>query len=114
MKNLICADNDLVEKAGDDGYEALKIADQTGYIWAKVDALELLSKYHQTRAKLTGFSSADETEHARRYEKEASEIEKGLFLTKEQMEKIKEDARIEFEKLMEGWKEEDIHYDYTS
>jgi hypothetical protein len=33
---------DLVEKADDDGDGALKIAEDTGYIWARVDALKLL------------------------------------------------------------------------
>jgi len=94
---------DLVEKAGDDGSEALKIAEQTGYIWAKVDALELLSSYHQARAKLPNFNTEDEKESARRYEKEAKDIKKGLFLTEKQMEELKIKARKEFEKQIAGW-----------
>jgi hypothetical protein len=94
---------DLIEKAGDDGSEALKIAEQTGYIWAKVDALELLCSYHQTRAKLSQYNPEDEKESARRYEKEAKDIKKGLFLTEKQMEELKVEARKEFEKQTAGW-----------
>ncbi|HUU53166.1 MAG TPA: SIR2 family protein [Candidatus Bathyarchaeia archaeon] len=94
---------DLVEKAGDDGIEALKIAEQTGYIWAKVDALELLCSYHQARAKLSGFNTEDEKESVRRYEKEAKANKKGLFLTEKQMEEAKAKARKEFEKQTAGW-----------
>lgn len=94
---------DLIEKAGDDGSEALRIAEQTGYIWAKVDALELLCSYHQARAKLSGFNTEDEKESARRYEKEAKATKKGLFLTEKQMEEAKAKARKEFEKQTAGW-----------
>lgn len=97
---------DLVEKAGDDSSEALKIADDTGYIWAKVDALELLCLYHQARAKLSGFNTEDEKESARRYAKEAKANKKGLFLTEKQMEEAKAKARKEFEKQTAGWDEE--------
>ncbi len=89
--------SDLVEKAGDDGKWALKIAEDTGYIWAKVDALELLCLYHQTRAKLSVCNSENEKESAQRYRKEAADLKKGLFLTKEQMEELKEQAKKEFE-----------------
>ena len=41
-----------MEKAADDGNAALKIAEDTGYIWAKIDALELLAAYYGERAKL--------------------------------------------------------------
>jgi len=98
--------SDLVEKAGDDGNEALKIAEQTGYIWAKVDALELLCAYHQARAKLSEFSTEDEKEAAQRYAKEAAALKKGLFLTEKKMEKIKAQAKKEFEKQTAGWDEE--------
>jgi len=94
---------DLLEKAGDDGNEALKIAEQTGYIWAKVEALELLTVYHQTRASLSGFNSQDETELAQRYAKEAKSIKAGLFLTEKQMQELKVQARKEFEKQVAGW-----------
>jgi len=95
--------SDLVEKAGDDGNEALKIAGDTGYIWAKADALELLCSYHQARAKLSGFNAEDEKESARRYAKEAAAIKKGLLLTEKQMQEIKAQAKEEFEKQTEGW-----------
>lgn len=94
---------DLVEKAGDDWHEALKIADDTGHIWAKVDALKLLASYHKTRSQLPDTDKQKEKEFANRYEKEAASIEKGLFLTEEQMEKAKEQARNEFEKQTAGW-----------
>ena len=96
----------LIEKSGDDGHEALKIAEDTGYIWAKVDALELLCAYHQARAKLVQYNTAEEKESARRYKNEAAEIKKGLFLTEKQMEEIKIKARKEFEKQTAGWDEE--------
>lgn len=94
---------DLVEKAGDDGNEALKIAEHTGYIWAKVDALELLCLYHQKRAKLSHFNTEEEKESAQRYAREATDIKKGLFLTEKQMEEIIAQARKEFEKQTAGW-----------
>jgi tetratricopeptide (TPR) repeat protein len=97
------ADKDLVEKAGDDGDRALKIAEDTGYIWAKVDALKLLAAYHQTRAQLPEFDAEQEKESAQRYAKEADEIEKGLFLTEKQMQELKAQARKEFEKQTAGW-----------
>ncbi len=98
------ADKDLVEKAGDDGNWALDIAEETGYIWAKVDALKLLAAYHQTRAQLPEFDSEQENESAHRYAKEAEEIEKGLFLTEQQMNELKAQARKEFEQQTAGWK----------
>jgi tetratricopeptide (TPR) repeat protein len=94
---------DLLEKAGDDGNEALKIAEQTGYIWAKVEALELLASYHKTRGALPGFNSQEEKDFARRYAKEAASIKAGLFLTEKQMEELKAQARKEFEKQVAGW-----------
>lgn len=97
---------DLLEKAGDDGNEALKIAEDTGYIWARVDALELLVSYHQARAKLSQYSTDDERESARRYAKEAAAIKKGLFLTEKQIEEAKAKARKEFEKQTAGWDDE--------
>jgi hypothetical protein len=90
--------NDLLEKAGDDGHEALKIAEQTGYIWAKVEALELLAFYHQIRAALSGVNLQEEKESARRYANEAGGLKDGLFLTEEQMEELKDQARDEFER----------------
>ena len=100
-------DLDLVEKAGDDGDRALKIAEDTGYIWAKVDALELFCSYHQTKAKLPDFNKEDEKESARRYAKEAASIKKGLFLTEEQMKELKIQAKKEFEKQTADWDEEE-------
>ena len=98
---------DLIEKAGDDGNEALKIAEDTGYIWAKVDTLELLSSYHQTRSKISDFDTEDEKESARRYAKEAKALKKGLFLTEKQMKELKAKARKEFEKQTAGWDDEE-------
>jgi len=88
----------LLEQAGDDGHEALKIAKQTGYIWPKVEVLELLVAYHQTRATLPAFNSQDEQDKAQSYANEAASIKKGLFLTEEQMQELKAQARQEFEK----------------
>ncbi|MCP4609357.1 MAG: hypothetical protein GY845_11655 [Planctomycetes bacterium] len=98
---------DLIEKAGDDGSEALKIAADTGYIWAKVDAMELLSSYHEIRAKLSKFDTEEEKESAQRYAKEAKAHKKNLFLTDKQMEKAKAKARNEFEKQTAGWDDEE-------
>lgn len=97
---------DLVEKAGDDGDLALKIGDDTSYIWAKVGALELLCSYHQTKAKLPNFNTENEKESAQRYAKEATSIKKGLFLSEEQMKELKEQAKKEFEKQIADWDEE--------
>jgi hypothetical protein len=98
---------DLIEKAGDDGNDALKIAEETGYLWAKVDALELLSSYHQTRAKLSKFDTEEEKESARPYTKEAKALKKGLFLTEKQMKELKAKARKEFEKQTADWDDEE-------
>lgn len=97
---------DLVEKAGDDGNHALKIAIDTGYIWARVDALELLNTYHQTRARLPKSNTVEEKEAAQRYKQEAAAIKKGLFLTEKQMEAAKARAKKEFEKQTAGWDDE--------
>lgn len=93
----------MLEKAGDDGHETLKIAEQTGYIWAKVEALELLAAYHQTRAALPAFNKEEEKDSAKYYTKEAEAIKEGLFLTEKQMQEIKAQARKEFEKQTSGW-----------
>jgi tetratricopeptide (TPR) repeat protein len=98
-------DNDLLEKAGDDGHEALKIAEQTGYVWAKVEALELLAAYHQKKAALPGLNAGDEKDQARRYAEEVASLKEGLFLTEKQMEELKLEARKEFERQTEGWGE---------
>lgn len=95
-------DKDVLEKSGDDGHEALKIAEQTEYVWAKVEALELLVAYHQTRAILSGFNSQDEKDKAESYAKEAASLKAGLFLTEKQMEELKAQARKEFEKQIAG------------
>ena len=96
-------DNDLLEKAGDDANDALKIADQTGYIWPKLEALELLSAYHQIRSSLSGFNAQDEADIARRFAKDAASLKAGLFLTEEQMQQLKTQARLEFEKQTAAW-----------
>lgn len=98
-------DKDVLEKTGDDGHEALKIAEQTEYVWAKVEALELLVAYHQTRAILSCFNSQDEKDKAESYAKEAASLKAGLFLTEKQMEELKAQARKEFEKQIAGWEE---------
>jgi len=94
---------DLLEQARDDGDAALKIADDTGYVWPKVEALELLASYHQTRAGLANFNSPEEKDKAQSYAKEAESIKKVLFLTEAQMQELKAQARQEFEKQTAGW-----------
>ena len=93
----------MLEKAGDDGNEALRIAEDTGYAWARVEALEVLAAYHQARAALRGFNKADEKESARRYAEEAASLKSGLFLTSAQMEALKVQARQSFEEQTAGW-----------
>jgi len=95
--------NDLLEKAGDDGREALKIAEQTSYIWAKVEALELLASYYQTRARLPASNAESEKEFAQRYVKEAASLKAGLSLTEKQMQELKAQARKEFDRQTSGW-----------
>ncbi len=95
--------SDLLEQAGDDAHEALKIAEQTGYIWPKVEALELLAAYHQTSANLPVFDSQDEKDKTQSYANEAASIKEDLFLTEEQMQELKAQARKEFEKQIAGW-----------
>jgi len=90
-------DKDLVEKAGDDGNESLKIAEQTGYIWAKVEALELLDSYHKTRATLSGFDPQKEKDLAKSYAKETESLKNKLMLTEEQMQALKIQAQHEFQ-----------------
>jgi tetratricopeptide (TPR) repeat protein len=97
-------DSDLLEKAGDDANDALKIADQTGYVWPKVEALELLANYHKVRSALPAFNSQDENDLALRHTKEVASLKAGLFLTEEQMQQLKTQARLEFEKQTASWK----------
>jgi tetratricopeptide (TPR) repeat protein len=96
-------DLDLVEKACDDGNRALKIAEDTGYIWAKADALELVSLCHQTRAKLSDANKEDEKDSALRYAKEAESIKKRLLLSEEQMKELKVKTRKKFGKQTKKW-----------
>jgi len=96
-------DKDLVEKAGDDGNEALKIAEQTGYIWAKVEALDLLDSYHKTRATLPGFDPQEEKERAKSYAQEAESLKNKLMLTEEQMQALKAEAQREFQTQISKW-----------
>ena len=86
-----------MEKAADDGNAALKIAEDTGYIWAKIDALELLAAYYGERAMLPNCNKQDEKDLAQRYTKEAEALKAGLFLTEEHMAALTEQARAEFE-----------------
>ena len=81
------------------------IAEQTGYIWPKVEALELLVTHHQTRAALPGLNNQDERDLQKRYAKEAESIKRGLYLTEAQMEKLKVQARKEFEQQTAGWED---------
>lgn len=95
-------DSALLEKAGDDANEALRIAEQTGYIWAKIEALELLSLYHKTRFELS--RSEGDKEYSSRYAKQAASLKPKLFLTKQQMEDLKIQTQKEFEEQTSGWK----------
>ena len=100
-------DNDVLEKAGDDENEALRIAEDTGYVWARVEALEVLAAYHQARAALPALNKADENESARRYAEEEASLKSGLFLTSAQMKALKAQARQAFEEQTAGWADEE-------
>jgi hypothetical protein len=45
----------------------------------------------------------DEKDFAQRYANEAASLKAGLFLTEEQMQELKAQARKEFEKQVAGW-----------
>jgi hypothetical protein len=90
-------------RPGDDGHDALTIADDTGYIWAKIEALELLVSYHKTKATLPDSNKEAEKELSDRYSKEAASLQDGLYLTEEQMKDLKIQARKEFETQTAGW-----------
>ena len=96
-------DADVLEKAGDDGDVALRIAEDTGYIWAKIEALELLAAYHGARAERPGFDPEVEEDFARRHAEDAQFLKDGLTLTERQMESLKAEARREFEEQFAGW-----------
>jgi len=51
----------------------------------------------------SGFANSDEKDKAQSYTKEAETIKKGLFLTEEQMQELKIQAREEFEKQIAAW-----------
>lgn len=71
---------EAAERAGDDGKAALEIADRTGYAWAKMEALELLSSYNLKRGR----------------KQEAQALRKRSSLTKSEMKTLKPKARQEF------------------
>jgi len=87
--------------AGEDAHDALKIAMQTGYIWPKVEALELISAYHQN-SPCPYRASIHEKEMAQRHASEAASIKRRLYLTEEEMQELKVKAREEFEKQIAG------------
>jgi len=97
------SDRDLLEKAGDDANEALRIAEQTGYAWAKLEALEFFASWHQIRSSLSGFNSQDERELSERHAREAEFLKQVLFLTQEHIDELKSQARKEFESQIAGW-----------
>ncbi len=99
-------DPNLVEKAGDDGEEARRIAADTGYIWANIAALELLASYHRERATWPTANAADEHDLARRYAQEAASLQTDLWLTDEQMQRLEAQARDTFAQQVAGWDED--------
>lgn len=96
-------DTDILENAGDDGHDALKIAEDTGYIWAKLDALNLLAAYHNTKAALPDTDTQTENEHAQSYLAEAKSLQDKLTLSEAQMQELKKAAEKEFLKQTAGW-----------
>jgi len=68
-----------------------------------VDALKLLSSYHETKGKLPKANKGEEKESAQRYVNEAADLEKDLFLTEKQMAELKVKAKKEFERQTAGW-----------
>ena len=105
FKNEGKTDRELVEKAGDDGRIALKIAEDTGYVWAKLDALKLLGSYHELRAELDKSKKQQEIESAQQYAKEADDLEKSLMLTEEEMKELEEQAKATFEEQTSDWED---------
>jgi len=94
-------DRELLEKAGDDANDALKIAEQTGYMWAKIDALDLLSLYHKTRFELS--RSKEDKEYCSRYAKQVESLKPKLFLTEQQKKDLKIQAKKEFQDQTKEW-----------
>lgn len=88
----------LLEGAADDEQEALRIADATGYIWAKLEALELLTRCHQAKIELSPQDREAHQDAARSYAHEEAAIRGKLTLTPREIVAIREQARKEFEK----------------
>ena len=95
-------DIELVEKAGDDGKFGLRIADETKYIWAKIDALELLADYHKHKAKFS--NNKQEAKSAKTYTNEADALKVILTISDKQKKQVKLSAKKEFEQQLEEWK----------
>jgi len=89
--------NDLLEKVGDNGRNALKIAEDRGYVWAKTEALKLLHSYHQTKAILPFSDPETENRLAQRYLREVESEQAGLNVIEEMIQDIKTEARKVFE-----------------
>jgi tetratricopeptide (TPR) repeat protein len=91
-------DNELLEKAGDCGHKALKIAEDSGYLWAKIRALNLLHSYHLVRAGLPAYDADTEKELAQRYLREAEREGSGLLtVSDEEFQEIKAETRKIFD-----------------
>ncbi len=77
-------DDELLEKAGDSGHKALKIAEDSGYIWAKIAALDLLYSHHKVKVSLLTYDADSERELAQRYLREAEAERSGLLTVSEE------------------------------
>jgi hypothetical protein len=99
-------DVDLLERAGDDGHQALRLADSTGYAWARLEALQLLASYHQTGVALLAKDAKSDNDSAERYAREADSLKDSLFVTAKQAKESEAQARREFERQISEWGKE--------
>lgn len=85
----IVPNDNLLEKVGKDGYSALKIANTSRYVWAKVESLELLSLYYKIKSPPQQDPNIKEEEKCRQYEKEAIEMRRKLVISFKSVKKLR-------------------------
>lgn len=101
-------DKNLLEKAGDDGFEALKIAEHTGYVWAIYDSLILLANYKHIKETMHESNYLTDLELSKKFTENSEMIKNKLKLTKQQLKKLKIKARHEFNIQTLGWDFEEL------
>jgi hypothetical protein len=87
---------EIIEKVGDDGINALKIAENTGYVWAKVTALKLLCTFHRIKSQNFHLNKEKNLEAADFYSKEATLLEKKLKISEQLMKDLAAKVKAEF------------------